>query len=329
MRTCDLEGCDRKHEARGLCVRHYKRLKNTGTTSPRVRPSGCSVDGCDSKPCGHGLCSMHYTRFWRTGTTDKSGKRKDWRGVKLLSPDGVEHTITISVRAFCMERGLKEQNMMKVLIGQRRHHMDWTCPGAGFVPKPRHMGGRGRAPYRACSIEGCERDSKTSDLCGMHRQRIRKFGRTYNINRGYGNTALPDTRRCNKCGEEKPLGLFHKAGFYVDGGQKHKGNCQDCIRAYTDKYYTENLDAVLEKGRRWKRDNLVHCREYSKKYFSEHPEQMREWKAENCKQLKDSYVRNTFRRLGVNNPPKKLIELKRTQMRITRELRTMVTAPAN
>lgn len=26
MRTCDVEGCDRKHKARGLCVAHYNRV---------------------------------------------------------------------------------------------------------------------------------------------------------------------------------------------------------------------------------------------------------------------------------------------------------------
>ena len=31
-RTCSIEGCDRKHSARGFCERHYDRLMHHGTT---------------------------------------------------------------------------------------------------------------------------------------------------------------------------------------------------------------------------------------------------------------------------------------------------------
>lgn len=31
MRICDIDGCGRRHVARGLCRRHYQRLQNTGS----------------------------------------------------------------------------------------------------------------------------------------------------------------------------------------------------------------------------------------------------------------------------------------------------------
>jgi hypothetical protein len=349
MRVCSVEGCGKKHDARGLCSTHYKRLKFTGTTDPRVRISGCSVDGCDMKNYGHGLCSKHYARLRRHGTTDDSGKRKDRRGTKLLSPDGVEHIIAISLRDFCMEHDLQAQNMFKVIKGQRGYHKGWTCPGAGFVPAvpyDRNNGYREKAPYRACSVEGCETDSKTADLCEKHRQRLNKFGRTHNINRGYGEKRA-DSHRCSHCGEDKPMSSFHKAGLYVDREQRYRADCKDCVLEAAKRNYKDNREAMLEKGRKWKRENLDWCLSYSAQYQKERPHLVRKWKKvsqarnkerfktdteyrkkeiakrkrENAKFVGDISDRYAANLIGVKNPPQKLIELKRVQLKITRALK--------
>ena len=38
-RQCSIEGCERKHEARGYCKRHYYRLRHMGDVGPvgRIR----------------------------------------------------------------------------------------------------------------------------------------------------------------------------------------------------------------------------------------------------------------------------------------------------
>jgi hypothetical protein len=298
MRVCSVDGCDRKYDSHGLCHTHSRRLKNTGTVEPRDsinKGKKCSVDGCDRDSHQTGRCGMHYARFFKYGTTDYSGKRKDWKGTKLLSPDGVEHTITISLRAFCMEHNLQQQNMFKVIKGQRAHHSLWSCPDAGFVPKLTY-GPRRKAPYRACSVEGCEGDSKTKDICERHSQRLRKFGRTHNVRRVPGDAAL-DSKKCAKCGDTKPIARFYPMGVYADGITiKHRTKCNDCCIAEATECHHENRTRKLEGMRKRRED------------------------------LNDTYVNQM---LGVKNPPQALIELKRSQLLVTRQLRKMVKTPAN
>lgn len=69
-RRCDVEGCNTKHYAKGLCLKHYTRLKRRGTTVKFVRPERpvvpCSVDGCDrvvGPKSAKGLCESHYSRL--------------------------------------------------------------------------------------------------------------------------------------------------------------------------------------------------------------------------------------------------------------------------
>jgi hypothetical protein len=295
MRICDVDGCDRKHDAHGLCHMHSRRLKVTGTLEQRKsinKGKKCSVDGCDSDAKQTGKCRMHYARFYKNGTTNRSEKRKDWRGTKVFSSDGEEQTITISVRAFCKERGLIEQNMRKVLTGDREHCGGWTFPESGFVRSTNGGGGK-KVPYRACSVDGCEIDSKTKDLCEKHRQRLRKFGRIHNINRGYGEPE-PDTHRCSICGEDKPMSYFHKGGFYkADGRQKYRPDCKDCVLGALKRNYEINKEAVLEKGRKWKKANRQHCLAYVRKYQEENPDKVGVWRnARNIRNVK-KYAENT------------------------------------
>lgn len=76
MRTCDVEGCTRLHEARGLCAKHYSRKwwrENKGSSSsypdlsvdrpPQKGP--CSAEGCERERITKGLCKLHYKRKLR------------------------------------------------------------------------------------------------------------------------------------------------------------------------------------------------------------------------------------------------------------------------
>lgn len=67
--TCAIEGCQAERiQARGMCSRHYYRVKTFGdphTDGRKRRPEGCAVDGCDRPNYCREWCLVHYNR-WRT-----------------------------------------------------------------------------------------------------------------------------------------------------------------------------------------------------------------------------------------------------------------------
>lgn len=71
MRKCSVEGCERKHNAKGFCSLHYSRWKDHGDPLAEVKPHAprreCSVDGCSNIATGLGYCRQHYARFHATG----------------------------------------------------------------------------------------------------------------------------------------------------------------------------------------------------------------------------------------------------------------------
>lgn len=65
MKICKVEGCNGEVKAKGLCLKHYKRLCKYGTTdlphnTPIPRTGTCSVEGCTKKVHARGLCAAHY-----------------------------------------------------------------------------------------------------------------------------------------------------------------------------------------------------------------------------------------------------------------------------
>ena len=76
-RICEIPGCGRRHEARGLCESHYARWKRTGDARPDdpltpASESGrlCSVDGCARPHLKNGYCNAHALRVRDTGTAN-------------------------------------------------------------------------------------------------------------------------------------------------------------------------------------------------------------------------------------------------------------------
>ncbi len=57
--TCSVEGCERKHLARGWCSTHYGQWWKSKRT--------CSIGGCEAPHLAQGWCSAHYWRFRKHG----------------------------------------------------------------------------------------------------------------------------------------------------------------------------------------------------------------------------------------------------------------------
>ena len=63
---CSVEGCGDhlgERAAAGMCPKHYKRLRKTGTTDDPPPPTTvCTIEGCDRPHRSSGLCNLHYKR---------------------------------------------------------------------------------------------------------------------------------------------------------------------------------------------------------------------------------------------------------------------------
>ena len=69
-RICSVEGCGKKHFARGYCRMHYNRMTRYGRPE-RIRNwnpgASCAVDGCEKPVHAGGYCGTHYARVQRHG----------------------------------------------------------------------------------------------------------------------------------------------------------------------------------------------------------------------------------------------------------------------
>jgi hypothetical protein len=70
MRSCTIEGCDRKHSSKGLCNLHMLRSIRTGSplTPLKYYPDSCTVENCNGKHKEKGLCSKHFQRLKKHGS---------------------------------------------------------------------------------------------------------------------------------------------------------------------------------------------------------------------------------------------------------------------
>ena len=148
---------------------------------------------------------------------------------------------------------------------------------------------------------------------------------------------------CKTCNEEKPLDLFVKNKECSDG---HEYLCLSCRKEYKAKYYIKNKEEIKKKNKIYWFVNREKCLQINKNYYQKNlvngllqrkkwresnPEKVRafyqkhQYKTRICsKNLTDSYVKSqlTKRTLLCNKEiPQELIELKRIQMLIKREIR--------
>ena len=65
--VCSVPDCDRKHFAKSLCARHYKRACEglTLAVPPPIRYAGelCQTGGCNEAARARGWCLRHYSRY--------------------------------------------------------------------------------------------------------------------------------------------------------------------------------------------------------------------------------------------------------------------------
>ncbi|VTY10108.1 Uncharacterised protein [Neisseria subflava] len=61
-----------------------------------------------------------------------------------------------------------------------------------------------------------------------------------------------ETKRCNKCGERKPISEFYKRGRNKRGIQQYESRCRQCQAEYHAKYYASIKEKLPGTRRRAK-----------------------------------------------------------------------------
>lgn len=108
-------------------------------------------------------------------------------------------------------------------------------------------------------------------------------------------------KKCNKCGEIKPLSEFHKRKDSKDG---HAYHCKVCIGIYRSNHYVKNVHKIREYAREYSLnyyyENRDSRREYLRKYQQKHVYIVR-WRALlfwTLKRLDTSKSQSTHKLLG-------------------------------
>ena len=158
-RTCSLEGCDKRHEARGYCPAHYRRWQLYGdplgskVREYKTRPR-CSVEGCDRPHQGHSFCEMHYWRWKRHGDP-RIGRQSFIADPRLCVHCGDEYQPKRARQRFCGRRCatlFRQTDEYKTLARQNSKR----CTKCGEVKRldeyyPTKRGTTGTSPW----CKGC------------------------------------------------------------------------------------------------------------------------------------------------------------------------------
>lgn len=68
---CTIQDCDKRLLCKGMCSKHYYRVKRGGTPyiskKQQMALRKCSIDGCDGRHKCNDLCAMHLARQRRHG----------------------------------------------------------------------------------------------------------------------------------------------------------------------------------------------------------------------------------------------------------------------
>ena len=68
LRKCSVRECERKHLARGYCVKHNYRWRKHGDPLHEPRKRGiCSIPNCNKPHVARGWCEKHHARWLRRG----------------------------------------------------------------------------------------------------------------------------------------------------------------------------------------------------------------------------------------------------------------------
>ena len=79
------------------------------------------------------------------------------------------------------------------------------------------------------------------------------------------------TKKCTKCGKEKPTTLFN----FKEGRKRLRPSCKECDSKVSSRWYRENKDRVRARCHEWYKENKEKSAEYTKKWREANRERAR------------------------------------------------------
>jgi hypothetical protein len=120
------------------------------------------------------------------------------------------------------------------------------------------------------------------------------------------------TKRCPKCGEDKPLDGFYKNKCKGDGFSVY---CMDCARVLRKEYYEKHQTECKNSNKRYYNSHKLESRARGSKYYRNHRSHLNittaQWRKREKAKLSDVYIKLLLRSQGISSPSPELIELKR------------------
>lgn len=91
-RLCEVDGCERKYCAKGMCNTHWMRAWRAAKaeTRPAKAVRLCDIEGCERKHQAKGMCSGHYNRICRRADPDMvRAKRESGRAYRQANRENI------------------------------------------------------------------------------------------------------------------------------------------------------------------------------------------------------------------------------------------------
>ena len=287
MKTCSVDGCDREFIARGLCTAHYARLRIHGTTemsaySVYVAQKVCKVDGCSAKKTANGFCQKHNRRMKRYGQVELPEKIKPTKS-ELLERG--------------RERSQRYRDANKDRINARNR--------ARMAENPEL-----KAMKKAWANKPENRDRRNAWSRKYYSENREEILARDKIKR-----ATPESKE-----RLRIYYLKNKEAVCLRSKKWVKEN-QEKARKTHKNWYAKNREYAIKRSVEWHKENPEKTRAIGRKYMLNNKEKYSIKSKASAANLDDSYIKNLFSgKLGVKNPPQELIELKRVQLKIYREL---------
>lgn len=139
-RKCSVEGCERKHNAKGYCGMHYMRAakgKDPGGADlvRRKAPDDglCTVDGCERRYHAKGYCTWHLARLVRAPDAARRTREHD----STCAFDGCDRPY--AAKGFCRAHWAQQRRGAELSpIKEYRPPGSRTPDSSGYVRRKRN-----------------------------------------------------------------------------------------------------------------------------------------------------------------------------------------------